>query len=234
MRRCARSTRSSARPMTARSTISASAGDVRPTRSPRSRLRATGRSQEGAVGAGTGTIAFELEGRASAPARAGFPANLGGYTVGVLVQTNYGGVLQIAGVPVGQALGQYYLKDELVEGQRGRLVHRRHRDRRAALRPQPRAPRPPRASRHCANRLADDQRLGRICDRLLDQSRRPPNARAPSAPEPDRSTFQTNRCRRCSKPRSKPPRKPRSTRYSPRARWTATATISTRCRSSRW
>jgi D-aminopeptidase len=38
---------------------------------------------------------------------------LGGYTVGVLVQTNYGGVLQVAGVPVGQELGQFYLKDEL-------------------------------------------------------------------------------------------------------------------------
>src|SRR5205085_8767576 len=39
--------------------------------------------------------------------------SLGGYTVGVLVQTNYGGVLQVAGVPVGQALGRYYLKNDL-------------------------------------------------------------------------------------------------------------------------
>lgn len=68
--------------------------------------------QEGAVGAGTGTIAFSWKGGIGTSSRK-LPPNLGGYTVGVLVQTNYGGVLQIAGVPVGQALGQYYLKDEL-------------------------------------------------------------------------------------------------------------------------
>jgi D-aminopeptidase len=68
--------------------------------------------QEGAVGAGTGTIAFSWKGGIGTSSRK-LPANLGGYTVGVLVQANYGGVLQVAGVPVGQALGQYYLKDEL-------------------------------------------------------------------------------------------------------------------------
>jgi D-aminopeptidase len=68
--------------------------------------------EEGAVGAGTGTIAFSWKGGIGTSSRK-LPANLGGWTVGVLVQTNYGGVLQIAGVPVGQALGQYYLKDEL-------------------------------------------------------------------------------------------------------------------------
>ena len=41
------------------------------------------------------------------------PANLGGYTVGVLVQTNFGGILTINGAPVGKELGQYYLKDQL-------------------------------------------------------------------------------------------------------------------------
>ena len=70
--------------------------------------------QEGAVGAGTGTIAFEWKGGIGTSSRR-LPANLGGYTVGVLVQTNYGGVLQLAGVPVGVALGQYYLKDELAK-----------------------------------------------------------------------------------------------------------------------
>lgn len=70
--------------------------------------------QEGAVGAGTGTIAFGWKGGIGTSSRK-LPANLGGYTVGVLVQTNYGGVLQVAGVPVGQALGQYYLKNELSE-----------------------------------------------------------------------------------------------------------------------
>jgi len=68
--------------------------------------------QEGAVGAGTGTIAFGWKGGIGTSSRK-LPANLGGWTVGVLVQTNYGGVLQVAGVPVGQALGKYYLKDEL-------------------------------------------------------------------------------------------------------------------------
>ena len=68
--------------------------------------------QEGAVGAGTGTIAFSWKGGIGTSSRK-LPASLGGWTVGVLVQTNYGGVLQVAGVPVGQALGQYMLKDEL-------------------------------------------------------------------------------------------------------------------------
>jgi D-aminopeptidase len=68
--------------------------------------------QEGGVGAGTGTIAFSWKGGIGTSSRK-LPASLGGWTVGVLVQTNYGGVLQVAGVPVGQALGQYYLKDEL-------------------------------------------------------------------------------------------------------------------------
>ena len=68
--------------------------------------------QEGAVGAGTGTIAFGWKGGIGTSSRK-LPANLGGWTVGVLVQTNYGGVLQVAGVPVGQELGQYFLKDEL-------------------------------------------------------------------------------------------------------------------------
>jgi D-aminopeptidase len=68
--------------------------------------------QEGAVGAGTGTIAFSWKGGIGTSSRK-LPANLGDWTVGVLVQTNYGGVLEVAGVRVGEALGQYYLKDEL-------------------------------------------------------------------------------------------------------------------------
>ena len=68
--------------------------------------------EEGAVGAGTGTICFSWKGGIGTSSRK-LPSNLGGWTVGVLVQTNYGGVLQVGGVPVGQALGQYYLKDEL-------------------------------------------------------------------------------------------------------------------------
>ncbi|HET7316741.1 MAG TPA: P1 family peptidase [Sphingomicrobium sp.] len=67
---------------------------------------------EGAVGAGTGTVCFGWKGGIGTSSRK-LPAKLGGWTVGVLVQTNFGGVLQVAGVSVGQALGQYYLKDQL-------------------------------------------------------------------------------------------------------------------------
>ncbi|HEX2327801.1 MAG TPA: P1 family peptidase [Candidatus Angelobacter sp.] len=68
--------------------------------------------EEGCVGAGAGTVAFGWKGGIGTASRR-LPASLGGYTVGVLVQTNFGGVLTIAGAPVGQALGQYYLRDEL-------------------------------------------------------------------------------------------------------------------------
>jgi D-aminopeptidase len=70
--------------------------------------------EEGAVGAGTGTVAFGFKGGIGTASRR-LPAKLGGYTVGVLVQTNYGGVLTIAGAPVGQELGRYYLREELQE-----------------------------------------------------------------------------------------------------------------------
>jgi D-aminopeptidase len=70
--------------------------------------------EEGAVGAGTGTIAFGWKGGIGTSSRH-LPANLGGYTVGVLVQTNFGGVLTIRGAPVGQELGQYYLRKELAQ-----------------------------------------------------------------------------------------------------------------------
>jgi len=67
---------------------------------------------EGAVGAGTGTVAFGFKGGIGTSSRK-LPATLGGYTVGVLVQTNFGGILTINGAPVGRELGRYYLKDEL-------------------------------------------------------------------------------------------------------------------------
>src|SRR5256885_2375443 len=75
-----------------------------------------GAVEEGAVGAGTGTVAFGFKGGIGTSSRK-LPQSLGGYTVGVLVQTNFGGVLTIAGAPVGRELGRYYLKDEL--GSRG-------------------------------------------------------------------------------------------------------------------
>jgi D-aminopeptidase len=71
-----------------------------------------GAVEEGAVGAGTGTIAFGFKGGIGTSSRK-LPASLGGYTVGVIVQTNFGGVLTINGAPVGRELGKYYLKDEL-------------------------------------------------------------------------------------------------------------------------
>lgn len=72
----------------------------------------TGPVEEGAVGAGTGTVAFGFKGGIGTSSRK-LPANLGGYTIGALVQTNFGGILTIAGAPVGQELGRYYLHDEL-------------------------------------------------------------------------------------------------------------------------
>ncbi len=68
--------------------------------------------QEGSVGAGTGTRAFGFKGGIGTSSRV-VPASAGGYTVGVLVQTNFGGVLTMNGAPVGQELGQYYLKEQL-------------------------------------------------------------------------------------------------------------------------
>jgi D-aminopeptidase len=65
---------------------------------------------EGSVGAGTGTVAFGWKGGIGTSSRK-LPASLGGYTLGVLVQTNFGGVLSINGAPVGIELGKYYLKD---------------------------------------------------------------------------------------------------------------------------
>ncbi|MFY9618183.1 MAG: P1 family peptidase [Pyrinomonadaceae bacterium] len=68
--------------------------------------------EEGAVGAGMGTVAFGWKGGIGTASRK-LPQNLGGYTVGVLVQSNYGGILTINGAPVGRELGKFYLKDEL-------------------------------------------------------------------------------------------------------------------------
>ena len=69
---------------------------------------------EGSVGAGTGTVAFGFKGGIGTASRK-LPPRLGGFTVGVLVQTNFGGILTINGAPVGRELGKYYLKDELAQ-----------------------------------------------------------------------------------------------------------------------
>jgi D-aminopeptidase len=85
-----------------------------------------GTVEEGSVGAGTGTVAFGWKGGVGAASRV-IPQSLSpgsaapgsaapssrGYTVGVLVQSNYGGVLTINGAPVGRELGRYYLKEQI-------------------------------------------------------------------------------------------------------------------------
>ena len=71
-----------------------------------------GKVAQGNVGAGTGTVAFGFKGGIGTSSRK-LPTTLGGYTVGVLVQTNFGGVLSVDGVPIGKALHKYYLSDEL-------------------------------------------------------------------------------------------------------------------------
>lgn len=73
---------------------------------------ATGPVPEGCVGAGTGTICFGFKGGIGTASRK-LPQTLGGYTVGVLVQTNFGGVLQIDGAPVGKELGKFDFSDHL-------------------------------------------------------------------------------------------------------------------------
>jgi len=70
---------------------------------------------EGNVGAGTGTVCFGFKGGIGTSSRK-LPASLGGYTVGVLVQTNFGGVLQIDGVPVGEELKKFAFSEQLLKG----------------------------------------------------------------------------------------------------------------------
>lgn len=85
------------------------------------RQASSGMVEEGNVGAGTGTICFGYKGGIGSSSRQ-LPSSLGGYTVGVLVQTNFGGVLQIAGVPVGKELDRYYLRDHIEESADGSCI----------------------------------------------------------------------------------------------------------------
>ena len=72
----------------------------------------SGPIQEGNVGAGTGTVCFGWKGGIGTSSRK-LPNTLGGYMIGVLVQSNFGGLLEIAGVPVGKELGKYPYKKEI-------------------------------------------------------------------------------------------------------------------------
>jgi D-aminopeptidase len=78
-------------------------------------IASSGPVEEGCVGAGTGTVCFGWKGGIGTSSRL-IPGKLGGYTLGVLVQTNFGGILQMDGIPLGRNLGQYYLKDQFESG----------------------------------------------------------------------------------------------------------------------
>lgn len=75
----------------------------------------TGDVEEGAVGAGTGAVCFGFKGGIGTSSRR-LPDALGGYTVGALVQSNFGGILTIDGVRVGEALGRYSFREALERG----------------------------------------------------------------------------------------------------------------------
>jgi D-aminopeptidase len=78
----------------------------------------SGPVEEGAVGAGAGTVAFGFKGGIGSSSRV-IPATLGGYTIGVLVQSNFGGVLQVLGAPVGKELGRYAFRNDVERGRGG-------------------------------------------------------------------------------------------------------------------
>lgn len=69
--------------------------------------------EEGNEGAGTGTVCYGFKGGIGTASRK-LPDRLGGYTVGVLVQSNFGGILQIAGVNVGREMGRFSFSDQLL------------------------------------------------------------------------------------------------------------------------
>lgn len=74
--------------------------------------------EEGSVGAGRGTRAFGWKGGIGTSSRV-LPAGLGGYAIGVLVQSNFGGILTVAGAPVGQELGRYAFREAIEGGDSG-------------------------------------------------------------------------------------------------------------------
>jgi D-aminopeptidase len=80
-----------------------------------------GKVREGSVGAGTGTVAFGFKAGIGTSSRV-LPATLGGYVVGVLLQSNFGGVLQVLGAPVGKELGQYAFRESTEEKGDGSIV----------------------------------------------------------------------------------------------------------------
>lgn len=76
---------------------------------------------EGCVGGGTGTRCLNWKGGIGSSSRV-LPENLGGHTLGVLVQTNFGGSLTVDGVPVGRELGRHYLKGQVQQQEHGSCI----------------------------------------------------------------------------------------------------------------
>lgn len=72
----------------------------------------SGEVAEGCVGAGTGTRALGFKGGIGTSSRV-LPQDKGGYTIGVLVQTNFGGILTINGAPIGEELNNYYMANDV-------------------------------------------------------------------------------------------------------------------------
>jgi D-aminopeptidase len=72
----------------------------------------SGPVKEGSIGAGTGTRALGFKGGIGTSSRV-LPEDKGGYTIGVLVQTNFGGILTINGAPVGEELDNYYMANDV-------------------------------------------------------------------------------------------------------------------------
>jgi D-aminopeptidase len=78
-------------------------------------IASSGPVAEGSVGAGRGTQAFGWKGGIGTSSRV-LPESLGGFTVGVLVQSNFGGILTMAGAPVGRELGRYSFRQAVEAG----------------------------------------------------------------------------------------------------------------------
>lgn len=81
-------------------------------------IASSGPVAEGSVGAGRGTRAFGWKGGIGTSSRV-LPESLGGFTVGVLVQSNFGGILTMAGAPVGRELGRYSFRQAVEAGGQG-------------------------------------------------------------------------------------------------------------------
>ena len=86
----------------------------------RALTQAGGPVGEGSIGAGTGTVAFGWKGGIGTSSR--LTARDGGWTLGVLVQSNFGGDLHIMGVPVGRLLGRQGVKRTDTQGPRGSII----------------------------------------------------------------------------------------------------------------